>query len=141
MLIDEYPGRAGSLFVDVDDGVIDDFAIPGAVETNAVEVIDDDLGTVIVDITLIVENVDPVVTAPPQFTGLEGSLRVPFIMRWPGKVPEGAVSNEIVHALDLFVTFAEMAGGKATIGELSKFVLTLSKPPNFCLFIFTNVLK
>ncbi|HBE69704.1 MAG TPA: arylsulfatase, partial [Planctomycetaceae bacterium] len=28
------------------------------------------------------------------FTGLEGSLRVPFIMRWPGKVPAGMVSNE-----------------------------------------------
>ncbi len=31
------------------------------------------------------------------FTGKEGSLRVPFIVRWPGKVPAGKVSNEIVH--------------------------------------------
>jgi arylsulfatase len=45
------------------------------------------------------------------FTGLEGSLRVPFIMRWPGRVPAGAVSNEIVHAMDLYATFANMAGG------------------------------
>ena len=45
------------------------------------------------------------------FTGLEGSLRVPFIMRWPKKVPAGMVSNEIVHALDLFATFANIAGG------------------------------
>ena len=28
------------------------------------------------------------------FTGLEGSLRVPFIIRWPGKIPDGRVSNE-----------------------------------------------
>ncbi len=46
------------------------------------------------------------------FTGLEGSLRVPFIMRWPGKVPAGIVSNEIVHEMDLFPTFARMAGGE-----------------------------
>jgi arylsulfatase len=45
------------------------------------------------------------------FTGLEGSLRVPFIMRWPGKVQAGSVSNEIVHALDMFATFANVAGG------------------------------
>jgi len=46
------------------------------------------------------------------FTGLEGSLRVPFIIRWPGKVPAGAVNNEIVHEMDLFPTFAKIAGGK-----------------------------
>jgi len=46
------------------------------------------------------------------FTGLEGSLRVPFIMRWPGQVPEGAVSNEIVHEMDLFTTFARIADGE-----------------------------
>ncbi|WP_170482615.1 arylsulfatase [Ruegeria arenilitoris] len=44
------------------------------------------------------------------FTGLEGSLRVPFIIRWPGKVPTGAVSNEIVHALDLYATLATWSG-------------------------------
>lgn len=44
------------------------------------------------------------------FTGLEGSLRVPFIIRWPGKVPEKAVSNEIVHAMDVYATLANWAG-------------------------------
>jgi arylsulfatase len=46
------------------------------------------------------------------FTGLEGSLRVPFIIRWPGKVPAEMVSNEIVHEMDLFATFAKVTGGK-----------------------------
>jgi len=46
------------------------------------------------------------------FTGLEGSLRVPYIIRWPGKVPAGKVSNDIVHEMDLFATFASIAGGK-----------------------------
>ncbi len=45
------------------------------------------------------------------FTGFEGSLRVPFAARWPGKIPAGSVSDEIVHAMDLFPTFARVAGG------------------------------
>src|SRR4029079_5275413 len=35
--------------------------------------------------------------AGSYFTAMEGSLRVPFIVRWPGKVPAGRVSNESVH--------------------------------------------
>jgi arylsulfatase A-like enzyme len=44
------------------------------------------------------------------FTAMEGSLRAPFIMRWPGKVPTGKVSNEIVHVVDMFPTLADAAG-------------------------------
>lgn len=44
------------------------------------------------------------------FTHMEGSLRTPFIIRWPGHVPPGAVSNEIVHEVDTFATFAAIAG-------------------------------
>ncbi len=43
-------------------------------------------------------------------TALEGALRAPFMMRWPGHVPAGRVSNEIVHITDLFVTIAGIAG-------------------------------
>jgi len=46
------------------------------------------------------------------FTGFEGSMRVPFAIRWPGKIPAGASSNEIVHEMDLFPTLAKFAGGK-----------------------------
>jgi len=44
------------------------------------------------------------------FTALEGSLRVPALMRWPGKIPAGRVSNEIVHIVDVLPTFASIAG-------------------------------
>jgi len=44
------------------------------------------------------------------FTHMEGSLRAPFIIRWPGRVPAGRVSNEIVHAVDTFSTLAATAG-------------------------------
>ena len=43
------------------------------------------------------------------FTHMEGSLRAPFIIRWPGRIPAGRVSNEIVHAVDTFATFAAIA--------------------------------
>jgi arylsulfatase len=46
------------------------------------------------------------------FTGFEGALRVPFAARWPGKIPAGSTSDEIVHEMDLFPTFARFAGGK-----------------------------
>jgi arylsulfatase A-like enzyme len=46
------------------------------------------------------------------FTALEGGIRVPFMISWPGKVPAGRVSNEIVHGVDLFPTLAKIAGAK-----------------------------
>jgi arylsulfatase len=44
------------------------------------------------------------------FTHMEGSLRAPFIIRWPGGIPADRVSNEIVHEVDTFATFAKIAG-------------------------------
>jgi arylsulfatase len=43
-------------------------------------------------------------------TSMEGAMRVPFIIRWPGRVPAGAVSNGIVHVTDMFCTLAAIAG-------------------------------
>jgi len=40
------------------------------------------------------------------FTGFEGALRVPFVVKWPKKIQEGVSSDEIVHAMDLFPTIA-----------------------------------
>jgi len=66
-------------------------------------------------INLTVETVYPGTAGPWRgtlFTGFEGGLRVPFVIRWPGKVQAGTSSNEIVHAMDLFPTFARITGGK-----------------------------
>jgi arylsulfatase A-like enzyme len=46
------------------------------------------------------------------FTAWEGGIRVPFIIRWPGKIPAGKVTNEIVHGVDVFPTLAKMVGAK-----------------------------
>ncbi len=45
-------------------------------------------------------------------TAMEGSLRVPFIARWPGRIAQGRVSNEIVHVTDVFTTLATLAGAR-----------------------------
>lgn len=50
--------------------------------------------------------------AGTYFTAMEGGLRAPFIVRWPGKVPEGQISNEIVHIVDIYPTLASIAGAK-----------------------------
>ena len=46
------------------------------------------------------------------FTGYEGALRVPFAVRWPARIEAGRVSDEIVHAMDLFPTLARIVGGE-----------------------------
>jgi arylsulfatase len=43
---------------------------------------------------------------------MEGSLRAPFMIRWPGKVPAGSVNNEIVHIVDLYTTLARVGGAE-----------------------------
>jgi N-acetylgalactosamine-6-sulfatase len=41
----------------------------------------------------------------------EGGVRVPFIVRWPNKVPPGRVDNtSVVSAVDLLLTLAKLAG-------------------------------
>ncbi|HYV37808.1 MAG TPA: arylsulfatase [Gemmataceae bacterium] len=45
-----------------------------------------------------------------MFAPMEGSNRVPCIIRWPNKVPADRESNEIVHQVDTFTTLAKFAG-------------------------------
>jgi len=40
----------------------------------------------------------------------EGGLRMPAVVRWPGRVPAGRRSGEIVHMTDVMPTFAAAAG-------------------------------
>ena len=47
-----------------------------------------------------------------MFTSLEGSNRAPCIVSWPGSVPAGKVSNELVHEVDMFTTLVKAGGGE-----------------------------
>jgi arylsulfatase len=48
-------------------------------------------------------------------TAYEGGMRTPAMVRWPGKIPEGKVSDEIFADLDWYPTLAEFAGAKKRI--------------------------
>jgi arylsulfatase len=43
-------------------------------------------------------------------TNWEGGWRVPAMVRWPGRIAEGEVTNEIVHHMDWLPTFLAAAG-------------------------------
>jgi arylsulfatase A-like enzyme len=65
----------------------------------------------------------------------EGSMRVPAIVRWPGKVPSGVVTEEMLSAHDWYKTFAALAGASDKVPtdrpmdgiDASKFLLGESK--------------
>ena len=42
----------------------------------------------------------------------EESLMMPFVVRWPGKIKPGSVSNAIIQNIDYAPTFLELAGAK-----------------------------
>jgi arylsulfatase len=43
-------------------------------------------------------------------TAMEGGLRVPLLIRWPGRVAASSVSDDIVHVTDLYTTLAAAGG-------------------------------
>ena len=47
----------------------------------------------------------------------EGGLRVPFVARWPGKIPAGRVSDEFLTTLELLPTLAAAAGAEPPAGR------------------------
>lgn len=45
-----------------------------------------------------------------KFGVWEGGHRVPFIVKWPGKVPENTVSDQLISTLDMLATFTSLTG-------------------------------
>lgn len=90
----------------------------------------DDLG--IADNTIVVYTTD---NGPNQFswpdaattpfrsekdTNWEGAFRVPAMIRWPGHIKAGEVSNEMISGLDWFPTLVAAAGNTDIKDQLSK---------------------
>lgn len=48
-------------------------------------------------------------------SAMEGGIRTPCVIRWPGRIPASQVSNEMVHEMDLFPTLAAAAGVPAMV--------------------------
>jgi arylsulfatase A-like enzyme len=51
-------------------------------------------------------------------TPYEGGVRVPCIMRWPGRIPAGQVTAEVASNMDLLPTLAKLAGTRAPIDRV-----------------------
>ena len=41
----------------------------------------------------------------------EGGVRVPCVMRWPGRIKAGSTVNEMLHMVDLYPTLLRLGGG------------------------------
>ncbi len=48
-----------------------------------------------------------------KLTSYEGGVRVPCLARWPGRVPAGRVSSDLLTAMDLLPTFLTWLGAEA----------------------------
>jgi arylsulfatase len=53
-------------------------------------------------------------------TNWEGAYRIPAMVKWPGKIKPGSVSNQIVSHLDWAPTFAAIAGDPGIAEKLKK---------------------
>ncbi len=53
-------------------------------------------------------------------TNFEGGWRVPCLIRWPGKIEAGTVSNEMVSHTDMLPTLAAAAGEPDVVTKLKK---------------------
>ncbi|MGH7680835.1 MAG: arylsulfatase [Candidatus Eiseniibacteriota bacterium] len=107
------------------DGMIEHDAVVGAILKKL-----DDLG--IADNTIVLYTTDngPHMNSWPDAamtpfrseknTNWEGAFRVPCMIRWPGHIQAGAVSNEIVSGLDWFPTLLAAAGDTAVVSKLLK---------------------
>jgi arylsulfatase len=61
----------------------------------------------------------------------EGGTRVPCIMRWPGQIPAGTISADMLMTIDLLPTFARLIGAelpKLAIDGLDVWPIILGKP-------------
>lgn len=111
----EFKGKSGQgewadclLELDADFGAILDYLKELKIEDNTVVVFSGDNGP---------EELEPWRGHPgffdgSYFTGMEGSLRTPCLVRYPGRVPAGRQSNHVVHITDMFPTLLRWAGAE-----------------------------
>ncbi|QTX03400.1 arylsulfatase [Agromyces archimandritae] len=118
-------GRAGRWQSPYHDTMVDHDEIVGRLLDQL-----DELG--IADDTIVVYSTDngPHVNSWPdggttpfrseKNTNWEGGFRVPELIRWPGRIPAGVVSNEIVQHHDWLPTFLAAAGDTTTVEAMKQ---------------------
>jgi arylsulfatase A-like enzyme len=51
-------------------------------------------------------------------TAFEGGVRVPFVARWPGRIPRGAAGDQPAMTIDLLPTLAALAGAPVSTARI-----------------------
>lgn len=80
-----------------------------------------------------------------KFGAWEGGHRVPFLARWPGKIPAGSTSGQLLNLVDLLATAAALTGrelkdgeGIDSINQLESLTGSPAKPPRETMVITPN---
>ncbi len=80
-----------------------------------------------------------------KFGAWEGGHRIPFIAKWPGKIPANTTSNHLISQIDLLATFSTIAGIKLdsaknpdSINQLPEFLGKTKRPLRQELLILCN---
>lgn len=80
-----------------------------------------------------------------KFTTFEGGMRVPCVMKWPGKIPENTICDELAATIDLMPTIAaltssELSSNKIDGNDIRELVLGKSdvKTPTETYFYYKN---
>jgi len=60
----------------------------------------------------------------------ESSVRVPLILRWPGRIPAGTVSQALAEITDVFPTLLEAAGGEPSRRCLGRSLWPVLRQPD-----------
>jgi arylsulfatase A-like enzyme len=77
-------------------------------------------------------------------TTYEGGTRVPCVFRWPGQIPAGRVSAELMSVMDIYGTFVPLAGGQVPNDrpfdgmDVSTFLKGAEKSPRTELFYYSS---
>ena len=71
-------------------------------------------------------------------TNWEGAFRVPAMVRWPGHIKPGHVSNEIFAALDWFPTLLAAAGDTDVKEQLAEGLADRAARPTRCISTATT---
>jgi arylsulfatase A-like enzyme len=110
---DEYAGKSGQgqwadclLQLDGDFGVLLDAIDEAGIANDTIVVLAGDNGNE----EMVLHRGSPGPWEGSYFTGMEASLRTPCLIRAPGQVKAGGISNEIMHITDMFSTLLTMTG-------------------------------
>lgn len=63
----------------------------------------------------------------------EGGHRVPFIVSWPGELPQGEVDDRLVSTTDFYATFASLMGQTSPEDEIKDSQSFLTAPERDCM--------